>query len=99
MEVRINRTEEELLRRGDKNSALESMLARFNRQLQASGLFKELKKHEYYEKPCDKRNRKLREARLRRLRKERKDALYKEATKGKGKPKDKRPISRTKGYR
>ena len=75
--VKINKLEEDLYRRGDKAGAISSMLARFHRQVQTSGIMRDLKKHEFFEKPSLKRRRKKREAMLRRLRKERKDALHK----------------------
>jgi len=77
VQVKINKLEEDLYRRGDKVGAISSMLARFHRLVQASGVLRDLKKHEFYEKPSTKRRRKQREAKLRRLRKERKDALRK----------------------
>ena len=73
--VKINKLEEDLNRRGDKVGAISSMLARFHRLVQVSGVLREVRKREFYEKPSLKRRRKQREARLRRLRKERKDAL------------------------
>ena len=75
--VKINKLEEDLNRRGDKTGAISSMLARFHRQVQASGILRDVKKHEFYEKPSIKRRRKQREALSRRIRKERKDALRK----------------------
>ena len=75
--VKINKLEEDLNRRGDKTGAISSMLARFHRQVQASGILRDVKKHEFYEKPSTKRRRKQREALSRRIRKERKDALRK----------------------
>ena len=77
VQVKINKLEEDLYRRGDKVGAISSMLARFHRLVQTSGILREVRKHEYYEKPSLKRRRKQREARLRRLRKDRKDALRK----------------------
>ncbi|MBT9146496.1 30S ribosomal protein S21 [candidate division NPL-UPA2 bacterium Unc8] len=38
---------------------LERALRRFKRKLDREGLFKELKKHEHYEKPSQQRRRKL----------------------------------------
>ncbi len=73
--VRINKFEEELVRQNNKSAALESMLTRFNRQVQADGVLREWKEHDRFEKPCDRRNRKMREAKLRKARKDRKDAL------------------------
>lgn len=98
-EVNINKFEEELVRKGQGREALESMLARFNRAVQTSGIFRELKEHEHYEKPSDKRNRKMREANLRRIRQERKNALHKTDTKGYTRPENKRPFSGTQGNR
>ena len=80
--VKINKLEEDLNRRGDKTGAISSMLARFHRQVQASGILRDVKKHEFYEKPSIKRRRKQREALSRRIRKERKDALRKAGNKG-----------------
>ena len=75
VQVKINKLEEDLYRRGDKVGAISSMLARFHRLVQVSGILRDVRKHEFYEKPSTKRRRKQREAKLRRLRKERKDAL------------------------
>jgi len=75
--VKINKLEEDLYRRGDKTGAISSMLARFHRQVQASGILRDLKKHEFFEKPSLKRRRKHREAVARLRRKERKDAVRK----------------------
>jgi len=80
--VKINKLEEDLYRRGDGAGAIDSMLARFHHQVQASGILRDLKKHEFYEKPSTKRCREQREATLRRVRKERKDALHKTGNKG-----------------
>ena len=98
-EVNINKFEAELIKKGQGREALESMLTRFNHLVQVSGIFRELKEHEHYEKPCDKRNRKMREAKLRRIRQERKDALRKRDTKGYTRPENKRPDNRTQGNR
>lgn len=81
--VKINKLEEDLYRKGDGVGAISSMFARFNHQVQASGILRDLKKHEFYEKPSVKRRRKQREAKLRMLRKGRKDALRKTGNKGK----------------
>jgi len=69
--VHINRLEEDLIKRGKKEEALESMLARFNKEVQESNLFKELKEHEFYEKPSIKRRRKHLEAIIRWRRRQR----------------------------
>jgi len=75
--VKINKLEEDLYHRGDKVGAIDSMLTRFNRQVQVSGILRDYRKHEFYEKPSLKKRRKQREAMLRMARKERKDAIYK----------------------
>jgi len=75
--VKINKLEEDLYRRGDGAGAISSMLARFHRQVQASGILRDVKKREFYEKPSIKRRRKHREAMARIRRNERKDALHK----------------------
>ena len=77
VEIRINKLEEDLYRRGDGAGAISSMLARFHRQVQASGILRDVKKREFYEKPSIKRRRKHREAMARIRRNERKDALHK----------------------
>ena len=69
--VKINKLEEDLYRRGDGTGAISSMLARFHRQVQTSGVLRDLKKHESFEKPSSKRRRK-----------ERKDAIRKTGNKG-----------------
>ena len=90
--VKINKLEEDLCRRGDKVGAISSMLARFNRQVQTSGIMRDLKKHEFFEKPSLKRRKKKREAMLRRQRKERKDALRKTGVSGFRRRGDRRSI-------
>lgn len=75
--VKINKLEEDLYRRGDGVGAVGSMIARFHRQVQTSGILRDLKNHEFYEKPSLKKRRKQREALARLKRRERKDALYK----------------------
>jgi small subunit ribosomal protein S21 len=42
----------------DKNESLDKVLRKFKRQLEREGLFKELKKREYYEKPNERRRKK-----------------------------------------
>ena len=44
------------------NESFEGMMRRFKKKVSKSGLLKELKYRMEYEKPCDKRNRKLRES-------------------------------------
>lgn len=68
MEVTLKKWEEE----NYKNGGFESMLNRFNALVQSSGLFSELKRREYYEKPNEKRRRKLHESMMKRSKKERK---------------------------
>jgi small subunit ribosomal protein S21 len=58
MQVSINRYEEEMYRRGDQAGCIESMISRFNRNVQNSGILKELKEHEHYEKPSVRRRKK-----------------------------------------
>ena len=48
------------------NNQVEIAMQRLKRQLIKEGLFKELKKRRYYEKPSEKRKRKRREAERRR---------------------------------
>jgi len=71
VEVKLTARERETY----KSGGFDSMLARFNRQVQASGLFKEIKEHSFYEKPSTKRRRKLHEAKIKAARKEQKDAI------------------------
>ncbi len=49
------------------NEGLDSALRRFKKQIQQSGILKEAKEHEHYEKPSDKR-RKAAAARRRKIR-------------------------------
>lgn len=42
-----------------KDEPLERALRRFKRKLDREGLFKELKKHEYFEKPSQQKRRRL----------------------------------------
>lgn len=49
------------------NEGLDSALRRFKKQLQQSGVLKEAKEHEHYEKPSDKK-RKAAAARRRKIR-------------------------------
>ena len=48
-----------LVVRVKRDESLERALRRFKRKLEREGLFKELKKHEYYEKPSQQRRRRL----------------------------------------
>ncbi|MEI6511810.1 MAG: 30S ribosomal protein S21 [bacterium] len=45
------------------NESIDSALKRFNRQLQQSGILRELKEHAHYEKPSDRKRRKARRRR------------------------------------
>ncbi len=56
-----------------QNETLEQALRRFKKQLQQSGVLKEARAHEHYEKPSDRR-RKAEAAVRRKLRKEREAA-------------------------
>ncbi len=68
--VELNKIEEKLVRDGNKRDAFESLFARFNRQVAISGVFRVLKRYESYEKPSDKRRRKIRECKRRVARRE-----------------------------
>lgn len=52
-----------------QNESLDSALRRFKKQIQQTGILKEAREHEHYEKPSDKR-RKAAAARRRKLLKE-----------------------------
>jgi len=57
------------------NESLDSALKRFKKQLQQTGILKEAREHEHYEKPSDK-NRKARAAAIRKIkRNEEKEGL------------------------
>lgn len=51
------------------NESLDQALRRFKKQLQQSGVLKEAREHEHYEKPSD-RKRKQRQAKMRKIRAE-----------------------------
>jgi small subunit ribosomal protein S21 len=87
-DVRYNKAEEKMIQNGDSKGAFESMLTRFNRLVNSSGILRDVKEHEFYEKPCIKRRRKIRESAARR-RKEGRNALYK-----KGRERKTRPLGR-----
>lgn len=91
MYVRQNRLEKELHNSGNQDGAFESMLNRFNRKVNSSGIFKDMKKAEFFEKPSIKRRRKKREALARMRRRERKNAVYQTGTKRRSRPRDKQP--------
>ena len=52
-----------------QNESLDSALRRFKKQIQQTGILKEAREHEHYEKPSDKR-RKAQAARRRKLKQE-----------------------------
>jgi len=85
--VQISKFEEELYKKGRKEDALNSLVSRFNKEVQDSNLFKELKEHEYYEKPSIKLRRKHLEAviRWRRRQKELQEARNRQPVKRGGK--------------
>ena len=59
------------------NESLDSALKRFKKQLQQTGILKEAREHEHYEKPSDK-NRKAKAAAIRKMkRNEEKEGLNK----------------------
>lgn len=47
----------------DENEPLERALKRFKREVEKSGLRAEMRKHEYFEKPSERRKRKMEAAR------------------------------------
>ncbi len=51
-----------------ESESLDGALKRFNKRVQADGILSEARRHEYYEKPCERRKRKE-AARKRKLRK------------------------------
>ena len=54
--------------RGKMNEPLGSLLRRFKKLCEKEGLSKDIKKSAYYEKPSEKRHRKIRKSMKRRLR-------------------------------
>jgi len=55
----------------DENEPLERALKRFKREVEKSGLRAEMRKHEFFEKPSEKRKRKIEASRRRTSRKAR----------------------------
>ncbi len=51
-----------------ENEPFDQALKRFKRKFQQSGILAEIKKHEYYEKPSERRKKKARAARKKRNR-------------------------------
>ncbi len=54
----------------DENDSLDWALKKFRRKVKQSGLFKDMKKRRFYEKPSQARNRKKAAARRRRARRD-----------------------------
>ncbi|MEO0093852.1 MAG: 30S ribosomal protein S21 [candidate division WOR-3 bacterium] len=52
----------------------ESFIRRFRRACEKAGILRELKRHEYYEKPSQRRKRKIAEARRKALRRAQEEA-------------------------
>lgn len=48
-----------------ENESFENILRRFKRKVEREGILTDLKKYEFYEKPCSKRNKKKAEAKKR----------------------------------
>jgi small subunit ribosomal protein S21 len=89
-EVRLNRVEKEMLKSGNERGAFESMLSRFKHSVQEAGILRELKKHEFFEKPSVDRSRRKRNKLIRsRQQQEMDDALYKTGDKASFRPSDK----------
>lgn len=55
------------------NESLDSALKRFKKQLQQTGILKEAREHEYYEKPSDKKRKAIAAATRKRIRNEEKE--------------------------
>jgi small subunit ribosomal protein S21 len=55
------------------NESLDSALKRFKKQLQQTGVLKEAREHEHYEKPSDKKRKAEAAARRKRIRNEEKE--------------------------
>lgn len=54
----------------------EKLLKRFKKEVEKAGILSELKKREFYEKPSEKRKRRLKAARRRALKRARKERMY-----------------------
>lgn len=54
-----------------ENETLEMALKRFKKLIQRNGILSDIKKHEYYEKPSEKRKKKLMAAKKREVRRSR----------------------------
>ena len=55
----------------DENEPIDKALKRFKKRVERSGLRAEMKRHEYYEKPSERRKRKMQAARRAQLRRQR----------------------------
>jgi len=55
------------------NESLDSALKRFKKQIQQTGILKEAREHEHYEKPSDKKRKAAAAARRKRIRNEEKE--------------------------
>jgi small subunit ribosomal protein S21 len=55
----------------DENEPIDKALKRFKKRVERSGLRAEMKRHEYYEKPSERRKRKLEAARRAQRRRQR----------------------------
>lgn len=86
-QVRYNKAEEKMAQNGDSKGAFESMLTRFNRLVQVSGILRDYKLHESYEKPSDRKRRKHREA-VARMRKEQRNAIHNRGKKRGNRPRN-----------
>ncbi|NLI98855.1 30S ribosomal protein S21 [bacterium] len=59
-----------------EGESYESFMRRFRRACEKAGILRDYKRHEFYEKPSEKRKRKLIEARRKTWRKRQKDTQY-----------------------
>lgn len=78
MEVRLTRFEEDLIKKGKPQNALDSMLSRFNGLVQSSGLFRELKEREHFRSRSSIRSRKKKDKLVKSRKETREYALRKE---------------------
>lgn len=75
--LKVELTESEKMRYNNfDKSGFESMLGRFNRMIQTSGIMRELKDKEYFEKPSDKKRRKWHENEIKRNKDAENDRKY-----------------------
>lgn len=59
-----------------EGESYESFMRRFRRACERAGILRDYKRHEYYEKPSEKRKRKMLEARRKAWRRRRKERNY-----------------------